>query len=403
MKFDVPEVRECLMKNKEVYTVRSFESRDRFTVVPVNNLPDCLKEKLFKIKSYKDLTRYTHLSGFKSPLEWWRKIEEMKVTEGWLYRVSVLEEEEFDSSAPDTIPRIRSFNGEYRFLSNFHLSPMIDRDGREYASVEHYYQSHKTSDMVVQEEIRLASTPGLSKRLGRQCKCNSDWESAKDEVMEYALRLKYTGELKGALLATAPSILEEGNSWGDTYWGICKGDGLNNLGKMLMKIRDDLAEEDFFSAPSIITFTGNRNIKASEVQAALQAVHEKYPNSTWRTGMAYGLELAVAEFAAANDIPFEAHLPFPAYIQTKRWNKTNQEKHLALLEKAVKVFTHSQEFSMAAYQTRNVKMAEGADVVIAFEDKDQWGTIDMVSYCIDSGIPVIDGYFLSFLEAGVAT
>ena len=101
MKFDVPKVRACLMKNQEVYTVRAFESHDRFTVVPVNNLPDCLKEKICKIESYKDLTRYTHLSGFKSPLEWWRKIEEMKATEGWLYRVSVLEVESFDSPSSE--------------------------------------------------------------------------------------------------------------------------------------------------------------------------------------------------------------------------------------------------------------------------------------------------------------
>ena len=109
MKFDVPEVREFLMKNGEVYTVRSFESRDRFTVVPVNNLPDCLKEKICKIKSYKDLTRYTHLSGFKSPMEWWRKIEEMKATEGWLYHVSVLEEEEFISPS-EPKPTYKRYN-----------------------------------------------------------------------------------------------------------------------------------------------------------------------------------------------------------------------------------------------------------------------------------------------------
>jgi len=34
--------------------------------------------------------------------------------------------------------------------------------------------------------------------------------------------------------------LIEGNTWGDTYWGVCRGRGSNNLGKLLMKIREVL-------------------------------------------------------------------------------------------------------------------------------------------------------------------
>jgi predicted NAD-dependent protein-ADP-ribosyltransferase YbiA (DUF1768 family) len=29
----------------------------------------------------------------------------------------------------------------------------------------------------------------------------------------------------------------EGNSWGDTYWGVCKGKGQNKLGHILMQVR----------------------------------------------------------------------------------------------------------------------------------------------------------------------
>ena len=32
-------------------------------------------------------------------------------------------------------------------------------------------------------------------------------------------------------------IVEE-NTWGDTFWGVCKGVGENHLGKLLMEIRD---------------------------------------------------------------------------------------------------------------------------------------------------------------------
>jgi predicted NAD-dependent protein-ADP-ribosyltransferase YbiA (DUF1768 family) len=42
------------------------------------------------------------------------------------------------------------------------------------------------------------------------------------------------------LLATGNAILIEGNTWGDTFWGQCKGEGTNVLGNILMRRRDFL-------------------------------------------------------------------------------------------------------------------------------------------------------------------
>lgn len=39
------------------------------------------------------------------------------------------------------------------------------------------------------------------------------------------------------LLATENALLVEGNTWNDTYWGVCNGVGKNTLGQLLMKIR----------------------------------------------------------------------------------------------------------------------------------------------------------------------
>ena len=38
--------------------------------------------------------------------------------------------------------------------------------------------------------------------------------------------------------------LEEGNWWGDIFWGVDKktGAGENNLGKILMKVREELRQ-----------------------------------------------------------------------------------------------------------------------------------------------------------------
>ena len=56
------------------------------------------------------------------------------------------------------------------------------------------------------------------------------------------LRYKFSNpDLKEKLLATGNEELVEGNWWGDQYWGICDGIGKNKLGKLLMKVRKELA------------------------------------------------------------------------------------------------------------------------------------------------------------------
>ena len=42
------------------------------------------------------------------------------------------------------------------------------------------------------------------------------------------------------LLATGDAQLEEGNTWGDRIWGVYQGQGDNRLGKILMKVREEL-------------------------------------------------------------------------------------------------------------------------------------------------------------------
>lgn len=57
--------------------------------------------------------------------------------------------------------------------------------------------------------------------------------------MFYLLMKKFNQEpFHSKLIATGDSQLIEGNTWGDTYWGVCRGKGQNKLGKLLMKVRD---------------------------------------------------------------------------------------------------------------------------------------------------------------------
>ena len=143
---------------------------------------------------------------------------------------------------------INSFDNEYAFLSNFYPSPIIMCAANgEYVTaltVEHYFQAMKTKDITQQLQILRATTPGQAKRLGRKCTLREDWEEIKDQVMLNALRQKFMDkQFKEKLLATGNQILVEGNTWGDTYWGVCRGQGKNKLGKLLMQVREEIKNE----------------------------------------------------------------------------------------------------------------------------------------------------------------
>jgi hypothetical protein len=135
---------------------------------------------------------------------------------------------------------ILGFNKEYRFLSNFYPAT-VEYDGLEYASTEHAYQAAKTLD-AAQRRIREAKKPGDAKRIGKQVKLRTDWEQIKLKIMKELVLQKFSKhkDLKEKLLATGDAYLEETNSWGDQWWGVCKGKGHNHLGKILMEVRKEL-------------------------------------------------------------------------------------------------------------------------------------------------------------------
>ena len=139
--------------------------------------------------------------------------------------------------APERIDR---FRGEYAFLSNFHRKP-FRWQGEVWRTSEAAFQAAKTLDDRERERIRLAPSPAAAKRLGRRADLRPDWEHVKDDVMHSVLLAKFAvPELRDALLATGDGELVEGNTWGDTYWGVCGGKGRNQLGRTLMRIRDDI-------------------------------------------------------------------------------------------------------------------------------------------------------------------
>ena len=81
---------------------------------------------------------------------------------------------------------INSFRGKYFFLSNFYMAPVI-WEGSHFTNNEAAFQSAKLTSKIKSDEY-----------------------------------------------------LEEGNNWGDKVWGTVNGEGENNLGKILMRVRKEL-------------------------------------------------------------------------------------------------------------------------------------------------------------------
>jgi ribA/ribD-fused uncharacterized protein len=163
---------------------------------------------------------------------------------------------------------ITEFRGEYRFLSNFYELPVFyqhpDMQGAIWwPTAEHAFQASKSSQPSEVKRILEAGSPRDAKQLGRQATCRDDWEQMKKRVMFSVLLAKFapdyidlsTHQLAAQLVATAPHVLVEGNTWGDDYWGAVPGmqgnvtlsqhwtpdlAGHNYLGRLLMAVRDIL-------------------------------------------------------------------------------------------------------------------------------------------------------------------
>jgi ribA/ribD-fused uncharacterized protein len=134
--------------------------------------------------------------------------------------------------------KVNGFFGKWRFLSNF-WECSITFEGLEYPSVENAYQAAKTLDIESRKQFQNI-TPKKSKSLGRKVKIREDWEMVKLDIMLKLSLEKFTRhtDLGSLLIETEDSYLEETNLWRDTFWGVYNGKGENNLGKILMKVRD---------------------------------------------------------------------------------------------------------------------------------------------------------------------
>jgi N-glycosidase YbiA len=151
-----------------------------------------------------------------------------------------------EGDAPPQVIRFYSVSDEYGEFSNFARYP-IQLKGKQWPTSEHYFQAQKFAEVRDQDEIRRASTPMLAAQFGRdrKRKLRRDWESVKLGVMREAVEAKFRqhDELRALLLSTGDAKLVE-HTENDDFWGDGgDGRGRNELGRILMSVRDRLRGE----------------------------------------------------------------------------------------------------------------------------------------------------------------
>ncbi len=164
------------------------------------------------------------------------------------------------------------FKTEIKFEDNFHGTKLSKRfkrikfDNFTYESSEHIYQMLKSEDPRWHEIIRSEKDPLKTKSLAKKhlrkaselkdmeltedsmlFAIREDWENDFQlEVMEVVLMLKFSqNKIIQDKLVNYEGYIEERNDWNDTFWGTYLGRGQNNLGKMLMKMRELFKQVEF--------------------------------------------------------------------------------------------------------------------------------------------------------------
>lgn len=139
-----------------------------------------------------------------------------------------------------------------------------------YQSVEHAYQAAKSNNVSIRQEIQKLETPGLAKKFSQTMVVRPEWNTElKLRTMENLVRQKFFFTeplLTQVFLSTEDAELIEGNTWGDTFWGVCNGVGNNYLGKILMKVRSELYQlrKDCFAIREV-----HPNISSTELALLL--------------------------------------------------------------------------------------------------------------------------------------
>ena len=329
-----------------------------------------------------------------------------------------------------TKDRIGSFRGEYGFLSNMHDCP-VEYKGIMYKCSEAAYQAQRCAyESDAKQFIDLDGVQ--AKKLARKVDTRPDWHDVKVQIMEEIVSAKFEQNpiLGKQLIATGDRLLAEGNHWRDTFWGVYNGRGENMLGKILMKVRDNLEKDIPLTKPTktdkkksadkgefVIAVTGhrphlmfgydwkndgNKALSARIASVLKETVEEarKQGYNKFRivTGMALGSDQMFTAHALrmANTDEYkgkmtvEAAIPFEG--QEKKWSEAGQKMYNVLVNACHEITVCSDGgYSAKAMQDRNEYMVDKANIVLSvYDGKSNGGTKNCIDYAVAKGVPVKD-------------
>lgn len=152
----------------------------------------------------------------------------------------------------DTPERVCFYEQEFYVLSNFSAFA-LQWKGVHFPTLEHAYHWEKFPGVLIgraniAREIRMAPSAHEAFQIAQREKLfrRDDWDEVKVEIMLDLLRHKVAQHeyVHRKLMQTGERELVE-NSWRDDFWGWGPNkDGQNMLGKLWMKVRAELQEQD---------------------------------------------------------------------------------------------------------------------------------------------------------------
>lgn len=132
----------------------------------------------------------------------------------------------------------------FGFLSNFYCAGFVF-EGEYWPTSEHCYQAQKFHSPAIKLKVRQAPSARHAFELSRQYqdRVRREWLDVRCEVMEQVVKQKFiqNPSLAFRLCGTLGKTLIE-HSPVDGFWGDAGEQGRNELGKILMRIRGELAE-----------------------------------------------------------------------------------------------------------------------------------------------------------------
>lgn len=142
--------------------------------------------------------------------------------------------------------------GEWGFLHNFYRASVeykLDNISVRFPTSEHLYQALKFLPHHKEEFVNLARFYNAKDAKNyvylNKNKWNPNWENEKVKMMEMVIRLKISQYywMIEKLRSSGNRIIQETRKT-DYFWGIgANGTGKNYLGKIWMKIREELRNE----------------------------------------------------------------------------------------------------------------------------------------------------------------